>query len=123
MLWFTAKAYNTPKQLTTQDIEVYDQEIKGLLPDILGQLFVVAALDKNAAKQMETLTGRIYGVDLRISKVSEQFGASPESSAEAIGKLTDDVTQLQGHVLHTIGGITGSTALVNSLTISGAPKQ
>ena len=110
MLWFTAKAVNTPDKLTQEDILDYDKEVQRLLPDILGSLMVISALNKKLQDEMQVLVQRIYEVDFLLAQASKDFDASPESTAEAIGKVSSNVSRLQDELLNSISGIIGGAA-------------
>ena len=84
MTWFTAKAVNTPKELTQTDISDYDKEMKGLLPGILGDLMVVSGLNEGIADKMSPLMGKIYSVDAQIAGGSINFDTSPESGLKIL---------------------------------------
>lgn len=112
ILWLTAKANLTPNRLTQEDITGYDKDIQGLLPDILGSLMVVSALDPEASEKMSPLRGEIFRVNARIAQASSQFDKSPESSVEAIAEFFyEEAIPLNSKLTQTISGITGVAGL------------
>jgi gas vesicle protein len=78
MLWFTAKATTTPDKVTQKDVSDYDKEIQERLPDILGSLCVVSALDPKISARMSPLMGDIYSVDAQIAQACKGLDEYPD---------------------------------------------
>jgi hypothetical protein len=107
MMWLAGKAASNPARLTQQDISDYDKEIAGLLPDILGSLMVVSALDNELSDKMAPLVGEIYGADGELASAAQSFEDSREASTAAIAALYNPrVSGLYDDLSEKIGDIT-----------------
>jgi len=117
MLWITSKGANISwDELTQEDILDYDNEIKELLPNILGSMMVLSAFDAKASNQLSPLMSAIYRVDVRTALASRQFRTAPEQSARQLSHLAHkEVMPLQDELAQRISSIAGLASLGDNL--------
>jgi hypothetical protein len=124
MAWFTAIAANTPDKLTQEDILDYDKEIKELLPNIVGALLIVSALDNEISDQLSPFMQEIYRVDGAIGAASREFTTSPEQSAKRIKYLyAAAVLPLYSKLPQRVSGIAGLQSIGENLKKGVTPYE
>ena len=86
MCWLTWIAEERVTRVTAERIKSYDDDLHKLLPEIMGFLSTVAALDKDAYTRLSPIADKIYEVDYEIGKASLLFEESPAEGGKALVK-------------------------------------
>jgi len=86
MCWLTWIAEERVSRITVERIKSYDDELHKLLPEIMGFLSMVAALDKDAYTRLSPIADKIYEVDYEIGQASLLFEESPSEGGIALAR-------------------------------------
>ncbi|HWM90997.1 MAG TPA: hypothetical protein VN493_09540 [Thermoanaerobaculia bacterium] len=82
--WCSWKARYEPDDLKEKDFALYDREIKGIFPEIVGSRVVLAALDRTLHEQMTPFVKELYQLDKELAKASALFRKSREEGIRAV---------------------------------------
>jgi len=107
IIWLTWIARFEPNSLNEKEIAEYDQEMKAILAESVNAEVTLAVLDKELYKKMRILSGDVWGIDHRMSEITDLFkrGKTPQErlnlaseigqfNAEAIGKMNNLTNKL-----------------------------
>lgn len=87
IVWLAWKAVNRPNDVTQQDISAYDDEMHKLIPDIVGALAVVSALNKDLYYKMNPLVSQFYELDGQLAFYIPSFRDSSKLQVDEIRKI------------------------------------
>ena len=83
MCWVCWLAKYGPDRLTRQHLDQYDQEMHKLLPQIAGLHAMLAGMDVDVHKRLDSLVDRVYSVDAQIGEAGLAFAdGRPETAAK-----------------------------------------
>lgn len=83
------------KQVKEGEIRSHDETINEVSPQILGQLAVIAALDKETYDQLRDLPKQIFDLDEEIASEFVKFSTDQDASTQQLKKLHEKVKKLE----------------------------
>jgi len=104
IVWLAWKARFRSAEITQQDISRYDEEMHNLIPEIVGTLAVISALNKELYERMNELAVELYKLDGQMALTTPALldSSKPQTDIEAIynkayefnRELTQKVTEV-----------------------------
>lgn len=86
MCWLTWLAVNRGDRLTQSNLDAYDAELHKLLPEVLGYMSTVAALDQGVYEKLVPHVNELFTLDARIGSAGLSLDRNREA---AVGELAD----------------------------------
>jgi hypothetical protein len=97
--WITWKAKHAPTELTEEDLNVYNREMKALFPDIVASRIVVNAIDKRLHTRLTPLVVSLYALDEQVALAAVLFRSSNERCIEALARCYEICLDLDKELL------------------------
>jgi hypothetical protein len=103
--WLLWKAENNPSGFSDQDLKVYDQEMKTVLPRLLVTRVLVAAHDMGIYEQLSEIAAHFYELDSKIALADQSFRVSPDQGITQLRKLHYQAQKLHHQLGHRLAQI------------------
>lgn len=84
--WLTWHAANNPQRVTGQMIDSYEAAVHETIPRLLGSLSVLASLDVNAYKKLNTIVDDVFTLEGQVARIAAGLG-EPSTRSLAIDGL------------------------------------
>jgi hypothetical protein len=102
MVWLCWLAEHGPERLTRERIELYDQEMHVLLPEIIGLHAVVAGMDTGVYLALYSLVQKVFEVDGKIGLAGLEVVPGEPASARSLSELYEDAAALEFRLSETV---------------------
>lgn len=107
MCWLTWSADVRPERITRAQIDQYDAELHKLLPEIIGGLTAVAALDPPAFLKLSPLGEEIYALDYDVGQACLTLDIEPADAARKLAVLAAKAGKLEQRLPKAVAGVVG----------------
>ena len=89
IVWLTWKATERPFEFTQQAVSTYDEEMHMLIPDIVGALAVISALDKDRRmyNTLAPLVSEFFVLDYKLAQTTPSILDSSNQQAHEIAEI------------------------------------
>jgi hypothetical protein len=129
MCWLTWLAVNRGDRLTQANLDAYDAEIHKLLPEVLGYMSTVAALDSEAYEQLVPHVNELFALDGRIGQAGLHLDRDREKSIRQLADCYEPMTDFEHRLPRLVANIVGerlrtpATAAVRPTASRGLPSE
>jgi hypothetical protein len=103
--WCTWAAKFEPEEMQVEHFAIYDKEIRGLFPVIVGARVVLATLDPELHKKMTPLIKKLYKLDAELTHASVLFSKDREQGLKSLEMCYDESNQFDKEILETVSNI------------------
>ena len=93
IVWLAWKAKFRPDQLTQNDILKYDEESHGMIPQIVGSLTIVSALNSEIYDDVVPLVHSYYHLEAKTGFAASVFEDSPEKGVRGIAEIYEEAVR------------------------------
>ena len=108
MCWLTWYAYvGRGDRLTQKRLDAYDRELHKTLPEILGYLSTVAALDMSTHDKLRPHVSKISELDVRVAKAGLLLNTDRERMLKELSSSYQQMVDMEMQLPKTIGDIVG----------------
>jgi hypothetical protein len=89
IVWLGWKANFFPKQLTQDDILKYEEETHGVIPDIVGSLTIISALNSEIYSNLLPLVYSYYNLEGEMGEAAAAFKYYKDSRQNTTDKMAE----------------------------------
>jgi hypothetical protein len=105
MCWITWLARARSDRITQDRLDAYDSELHELIPEILGYLSTVAALDMSLYRRLQPLAYNIFSLDAYIGFHGLALDENPDSTIRALNDAYEGMADLELQLPNIVGDV------------------
>jgi hypothetical protein len=105
MCWITWLARARSDRITQDRLDVYDSELHELIPEILGYLSTVAALDMPLYRRLQPLAYNIFTLDAYIGFHGLALDENPDTTIRALDAAYEGMAELELQLPNIVGDV------------------
>jgi hypothetical protein len=105
MCWITWLARARSDRITQDRLDAYDSELHELIPEILGYLSTVAALDMSLYRRLQPLAYNIFSLDAYIGFHGLALDENPDSTIRALNDAYEGMAELELQLPNIVGDV------------------
>jgi hypothetical protein len=109
--WLLWIADFSPALFSEKDLEIYNQEIKIVLPKLLAARVKLAAHDYSIYQKVSRITQDFYSLDANIALTELKFKKSKEIGLREFQELSKQAQKLHGRLPSVLASIIGATSI------------
>ena len=105
IVWLAWKAKHFPRQLTQKDILKYDKESHGMIPEIVGSLTIVSALNSEIYDELVPLAHEYFDLEGEMASAAYAFQDSPKNAIDGMAEVYEKAEEANRKLEEKVKGV------------------